>query len=213
MPRRNLSEEEIQRKKRIIMNEAKKLFFEKGFENTSMSEIAKASKMAKGTIYLYFSNKKDLYFSLVYEGLEILEKLIISYIQKEKNALNKILSMGRAYIQFYREYPDYYSFVIKYESEKADLDPEEPKVVSTYEKSEKIYDILKLLILKGLEDGSIRKDIDKDKLAALLWLQTIGIVQQYELRKKLYENWNEFVAESILDFYIDFMKKTLEPRD
>lgn len=211
MSRHNYNEEKIIAKKKYIMEIAKEIFFKKGYENTSMNEIAKQAKMAKGTIYLYFSSKKDLFFSLVYEGLEILEKMIKNNIKSGEKGLDKILNMGRAYIQFYREYPDYYSFVIKYESEKADLDTNEPLVLNSYEKSEEIYDILKLLILKGIDDGSIREDIDINKTSMLLWLQTIGVVQQYELRKKLYENWDEkFPSSSILDFYIDFMEKSLK---
>lgn len=211
MSRQNYNEEQILEKKKYIMKIAKDIFYKNGYENTSMIEIAKKAKMAKGTIYLYFSSKKDLFFSLVYEGLEILEKMIKDYTKKAEKGLEKILNMGRAYINFYRKYPDYYSFVIKYESEKADLDVDESIVINSYEKSEELYDILKLLIIKGINDGSIKEDIDINKTSMLLWLQTIGVVQQYELRKKLYENWDEdFSASSILDFYIEFMEKTLK---
>ncbi|SHE95724.1 transcriptional regulator, TetR family [Marinitoga hydrogenitolerans DSM 16785] len=211
MSRQNYDEEKILEKKKKIMDIAKNIFFEKGYENTTMNEIARTANMAKGTLYLYFSSKKDLFFSLVYEGLEILENLIKSKIKSSKTGLEKVLDMGRVYIQFYREYPEYYSFIIKYESEKADLDANEPLVINSYEKSEEIYDILRLLILKGINDGSIREDIDVNKIAMILWLQTIGVVQQFELRKKLYENWDEdFPASAILDFYIDFMEKSLK---
>ncbi|GAB6189284.1 hypothetical protein JCM30566_10230 [Marinitoga arctica] len=205
------NKEKVLKKKMKIKNVAKKIFFEKGYENTSMNEIAKKSKVAKGTLYLYFSSKKDLFFSLVLDGLNILENLIKANIKYSKTGLDKVLDMGRVYIKFYREYPEYYSFIIKYETEKADLDAEEPTVINSYEKSEKIFDILKLLILKGINDGSIRNDMDIDKMAMLLWLQTIGVVQQFELRKKLYENWDEdFPASEILDFYIEFMEKSLK---
>ncbi|OQY10586.1 MAG: hypothetical protein B6I29_01120 [Marinitoga sp. 4572_148] len=211
MPRHNYDEEQILKKKKLIMESAKRIFYEKGYENTSMNEIARNLNMAKGTLYLYFSGKKDLFFSLVYEGLEILENMIKNNIKSAKKGLDKILNMGRAYIHFYREYPEYYSFIIKYESEKADLDTDEPLVINAYEKSEEIFDILKILFLKGIDDGSIREDIDVNKLSMLVWLQTIGVVQQFELRKKLYENWNEkFPASSILDFYIEFMEKSLK---
>ncbi|KAF2955318.1 TetR/AcrR family transcriptional regulator [Marinitoga sp. 38H-ov] len=209
MPRQNYNEDQVLKKKKYIMEIAKDIFYKKGYENTSMIEIAKKAKMAKGTIYLYFSSKKDLFFSLVYEGLKILEKMIKNSIKISKNGLDKILNMGRAYILFYRKYPEYYSFIIKYESEKADLNSSEDFVINSYEKSEKIFDILKLAIKDGINDGTIRKDIDINKLSLLLWLQTVGIVQQFELRKKMYENWTEDFS-TILDFYIEFMEKTLK---
>ncbi len=44
------------------MDAAEKLFIQKGYQNTTMTEIAKKSKLAKGTLYLYFSSKKRSLF-------------------------------------------------------------------------------------------------------------------------------------------------------
>ena len=44
-----------------IMAAALDVFSEKGFERATMEEIAKASGVTKGTIYLYFQNKEELF--------------------------------------------------------------------------------------------------------------------------------------------------------
>lgn len=44
---------------------AKELFNEKGYEHVNMKEIAKRADMAVGTLYNYFSNKNELYFSVL----------------------------------------------------------------------------------------------------------------------------------------------------
>ena len=46
-----------------IQNAAKKLFFKKGFVNTSVEEVAKKAKISKGALYQYFKNKDDLYYA------------------------------------------------------------------------------------------------------------------------------------------------------
>lgn len=44
-------------KKKKILNCAKRLFSKNGFYKTQISDIAKAAKIARGTIYQYFENK------------------------------------------------------------------------------------------------------------------------------------------------------------
>ncbi|MBN2467837.1 MAG: TetR/AcrR family transcriptional regulator [Deltaproteobacteria bacterium] len=52
-----------------IINAALKVFAEKGFYNTRISEIAKEANVADGTIYLYFKNKDDILISLFEEKI------------------------------------------------------------------------------------------------------------------------------------------------
>lgn len=52
--------EKLQKRNEILMA-ALRLFAEKGFENTTMDEIAESAEFGKGTIYNYFENKSDIY--------------------------------------------------------------------------------------------------------------------------------------------------------
>ncbi len=51
-------------KRTIILKAAKQLFAEKGYSKTTVSKIAKLAKVAEGTIYEYFKNKKELFLSI-----------------------------------------------------------------------------------------------------------------------------------------------------
>ncbi len=46
-----------------ILSVALRLFYDKGYKNTSMTDIAKEAKISKGLIYHYFKNKAELLFS------------------------------------------------------------------------------------------------------------------------------------------------------
>ena len=52
-------------KKEALLLSAFELFTEKGIQNTSISEIVKRAKMAKGTFYLYFKDKFDIRDQLI----------------------------------------------------------------------------------------------------------------------------------------------------
>ncbi len=63
-----------------IQSAAMEVFCSKGYQNSTMGEIAKKAKVAKGTVYLYYKSKEDLYVGLVVPFLEELgfraEKLL-----------------------------------------------------------------------------------------------------------------------------------------
>lgn len=53
-----------EKKKEKIALASIQLFLKKGFIQTSIDEIAKSAKVAKGTIYLYFKNKEEIIFKI-----------------------------------------------------------------------------------------------------------------------------------------------------
>lgn len=53
-------------KRRDIIDGARKVFFEKGFDGASMDEVAKAAGVSKATIYVYFGSKEELFEALVH---------------------------------------------------------------------------------------------------------------------------------------------------
>ncbi len=53
--------EELRPKRELILAAARDLFAQKGYEETTIADIAKAAGMAVGTIYLYFRNKHEVY--------------------------------------------------------------------------------------------------------------------------------------------------------
>ncbi|MBX2976298.1 MAG: TetR/AcrR family transcriptional regulator [Ignavibacteriaceae bacterium] len=53
-----------------IQQAASKLFAVKGFNSTTLEEIAEAAEFGKGTIYNYFQNKEEIYLSIISDVLE-----------------------------------------------------------------------------------------------------------------------------------------------
>jgi AcrR family transcriptional regulator len=57
-----------EKKRQLIIATAARLFAAKPFHKVRLDDIAAAAKIGKGTLYVYFDNKEDLYFSLIYDG-------------------------------------------------------------------------------------------------------------------------------------------------
>ncbi len=63
-------------KRKLIVQTAVKLFSERPFHRVRLDDVAEAAGVGKGTVYIYFKNKEELYYSLVYESfVELVERL------------------------------------------------------------------------------------------------------------------------------------------
>jgi AcrR family transcriptional regulator len=69
-------EREHQLRRDEILRAATKLFATKGYHSTTMNEIAKEAEFSTGSLYNFFKNKEELYFSLLYEKIEELAGLV-----------------------------------------------------------------------------------------------------------------------------------------
>jgi len=74
-------EREKERRRQQILVAAKKIFYQKGFNKSTMEDIARAAELSPGTLYLYFKNKDELFASL---SLRILRYLLIRIEEIEK---------------------------------------------------------------------------------------------------------------------------------
>ena len=68
-------ERERETRRREILDAAIKLFAEKGYEQTTLDEIAQKAEFGKGTIYHYFKNKEELIITYLQEGVDYFIKL------------------------------------------------------------------------------------------------------------------------------------------
>ena len=64
-------ERKIQRTKNIILDAAKELFSEKGFDFVTMEEIADLAALSRATLYNYFKTKEEIYYNIGISKLEI----------------------------------------------------------------------------------------------------------------------------------------------
>ena len=63
-------------REKIVLHCAKKVFSQKGYHQTSISDIIQQAGIARGTFYLYFKNKRDVFDSILNEVLQELGAII-----------------------------------------------------------------------------------------------------------------------------------------
>jgi AcrR family transcriptional regulator len=95
-----------------ILAAATKVFGNKGFEATRMEDIAKAARLAKGTLYLYFNSKDAIYQATVRQALIELAALTEEQVQKESTLAGKIAAFIRVRVAFWDEQQSLYGVIL-----------------------------------------------------------------------------------------------------
>ncbi|WP_437224457.1 TetR/AcrR family transcriptional regulator [Planctomicrobium sp. SH661] len=98
---------------RAIVETAAQLFAELGYIDCDMERVAASSGIAKGTIYLYFPGKQELFFACVDWGMSELESRVLEAAAEDVPPLCRIARSMRAYLQFFEDHPQYVELTIQ----------------------------------------------------------------------------------------------------
>ncbi len=203
-------EREKEKRRNDIIYAAEEIFFSKGIESATMDEIAEKAELSKGTLYLYFRNKEELYIAVVLRSLRILRSLIEEETAGHERGIDRVLAIGKAYVRFFREHPDYFNAMLYYESKEIDDQDESPYTIECYNEGDRTLNVLIEALRKGIEDKSIRADIDPFKTAFILWGQITGLLQIVSIKRKILEDFYQINAEELISYYFslkdDFLR-------
>ncbi|WP_456401631.1 TetR/AcrR family transcriptional regulator [Persephonella sp.] len=87
-----------------LINSAVKIFSERGYFNTKVSDIVKDAGVAQGTFYLYFKSKEELFLSIVEKIVSDLERILDHCKNLNMTPEEKILYFGREILNLLNEY-------------------------------------------------------------------------------------------------------------
>lgn len=151
-----------------IIESAVECFARNGFDRTKMDDIANLSDVSKGTLYLYFKSKEDLFYGICQSSLKkVKEQLDGMFITKK----NLVSDAQRFYDYFQKGVNPYHNMVLLEMSIIATRNPRLRRVLMQHRvnQHQAISEFIGLQIKKGFA----RKDIDKDAIAS-------GLIGLYE---------------------------------
>ena len=207
---------EKERRRKAIVDSAEKIFFRKGFEAATMDEIAEAAELSKGTLYLYFSCKEDLYFAVTKRGLDILTEMFEQAEKNEEIGLARVRAVGAAYFAFSRKHPDYFQSLMFFDLKNFKFDTPSPMAEACSLQGDRLIHIVARAVAGGIEDGSIRSDLDPLKTALFLWSMSNGIRQmlasKWEHFRDHHKDFSLSGEEEFIEYSFFLASSALEPR-
>ncbi len=183
-------------KKQTIIQAAIEVFGKKSFRDSSISEIAQRAGVAEGTIYQYFRNKEDLFFSIPIEKTREFCGELELHLQGIAGPFNKIRKFIWYYLYFFKTNPEYGRILML-----------EMRVSRSFVKT-KTYSFLRKstseileIIKQGQEEGVIRMDANPYVIRQL----TLGILEHVVTRWLL-----KGEKYDLMDAYEDISKLVMD---
>jgi len=107
-------EQEKDNRRKRILEAARALFFAKGFKNVTVDKIAKFSELGKGSIYLYFSSKEDIYAQILLNDIEAFNQQASALFSKKKTAADLLSEFSYFYANFFLNDPELFRILMTY---------------------------------------------------------------------------------------------------
>jgi TetR/AcrR family fatty acid metabolism transcriptional regulator len=179
-------------KRQVIIDAAVEVFSRNGFQNSTISQIATKANVAEGTIYQYFKNKEDLFFSIPIDKTKEFYNELELHLEGIHGAENKIRKFVWYYLYHLQENPDYARALML--EMRVNRNFAKTKTFGPYRPlTHKILEIIQ----EGQEEGVIRKDVNVYMIRHLILGMLEHLVTRWLLKSEkgdLLVQYNEAVA-------------------
>ncbi len=100
-------------KRQEILKAAIELFSERGFERTTVDEIAARANVGKGTIYLHFENKEKVFIAIIESGIQYMINRMDEILSEPGDFHQRFQEMLRQHLQFAENHRKFYQLFLK----------------------------------------------------------------------------------------------------
>ncbi|HET8801945.1 MAG TPA: TetR/AcrR family transcriptional regulator [Marinobacter sp.] len=155
-PLKTRREREKQARYDAILDAAERVFSEKGYERTSMDDIARIASLSRALLYVYFKDKAAIQRGIMLRAGQSLSRRFEEARRTATSGLAQIRAMGEAYYRFYLDEPDYFSALTQASTAMAEAD--ESQAMEMYCSKTEVMELMVGAIRLGLEDGTMNRD-------------------------------------------------------
>jgi TetR/AcrR family transcriptional regulator len=198
----------IEKEQRVnsIIKAAEKLLSEKSYDSVSMEEIAKETGLATGTLYLYFDNKDELYFTVLSKYTGLFNEMTREAERKEKKGIDKVYAIEMALYQNFKSYPGFFRML---GNSNFTWSKDEEKVKRFFNVMSSNFSLLRQAIEAGKQDGTVKEDIDPLKSTVFIMMSLSSIVN---IQEGLIENMKSsgMSHDDLILYVIDQLRDSLK---
>jgi AcrR family transcriptional regulator len=151
-----------------ILDEAAKLFREKGFQATSVRDIVRAVDMLPGSLYYHFAAKEDLLLAVYAEGVRRISESVMRAVDGRTDAWERLEAACIGHLEALLQESDYAQVVIRVRPSDAPSVADE--LVKLRDEYEKLFN--DLIDALPLDRGVDRRSLKLMLMGALNWSQT-----------------------------------------
>lgn len=167
-------EREKEETRHLILDAARRLFVEQGYEAVSMRKIAEAIEYSPGAVYVHFEDKETLIRELCMEDFSKLDAEAFR-LASIPDPVERIRQIGHGYVRFGVANPHHYRLMFM-TPHPAEIKVSDEKRAEFEDPSKSGYALLRHAVKEAREQGRLRPELTDDELVAqMLWSGVHGV--------------------------------------
>lgn len=191
-------------KRASITEAAVEVFARKGFQGTSMDDVAEQAGVSKGSLYAYFQNKEDLFYATFEWFNQRTMAEGMAALQAAPTACEKLRALGRVTVESLANNLDLYPLTLEVWAAAGSGEGRERFAGAMRHLYDEFRRLVEMIIRVGQGSGEFRADLEVPALSALLVGALDGLMLQCWLKPDL-------PAMNYFDSYLDVLFRGMQP--
>lgn len=166
---------EKEQRRNAILNASRKLFFEKGFRHVTVENIARKAELSKGSVYLYFSSKEEIYTQILLSDIDKFNKKSSQIFQNGKSAAELVMDFACIYVDFFLNDRELFRIMMTFMLHTEELNLTEDVNQHIIEVTNNTAQVIETILQQGIDRGEFPRDINLRQSRNALWGLLNGI--------------------------------------
>ncbi|MFZ4436999.1 MAG: TetR/AcrR family transcriptional regulator [Syntrophales bacterium] len=167
---------EKENRKNAILKAARKLFFEKGFKPVTVESIARKAELSKGSIYLYYNSKEEIYTQILLSDIDKFHERISDLLQKSPCASEALLNLANIYVDFFFHDRELFRILMTFMLRTSDMNLPEDLNDHIVKTTNKTIGIIDQIFQYGVERGEFPATLNLRQNRNAVWGMLNGII-------------------------------------
>ncbi len=177
--RRKKKERERENRRNTILKAARKLFFDRGFKSVTVDNIAEKSEVSKGSIYLCFESKEEIYTQiLIAENIALYDR-VKNFTAIEASASQLMQEFARIYVDYFLNDKELFRILMTFMMQTGHMHLTQQQSAELIRSTNQNITILSQIIQKGVDSGEFTPVDNIRQMQNAIWGMLNGIISLY----------------------------------
>lgn len=170
---------EKENRKNTILRAARRLFFDRGFKSVTVDNIAAKSEVSKGSIYLCFESKEEIYAQILISDNIALYERIKNFSATEASASQLLLEFARIYVDYFLNDNELFRILMTFMLQTGQMNLTEKQNTELIRSTNENIKIISEIIQKGIDSGEFSPIGNIQQMQNAIWGMLNGVISLY----------------------------------
>ena len=170
---------EKENRKNTILRAARRLFFDRGFKSVTVDNIAAKSEVSKGSIYLCFESKEEIYAQILISDNIALYERIKNFSTTEASASQLLLEFARIYVDYFLNDNELFRILMTFMLQTGQMNLTEKQNTELIRSTNENIKIISEIIQKGIDSGEFSPIGNIRQMQNAIWGMLNGVISLY----------------------------------